>query len=264
MNKLTKVTCKLLLLCVSALCLQACSEDAESLDNQEILAQSELKTILETDETAGVVDNALAELFANNALAGKNANNSNECYSAEYSQTGFVATFNNCVINGTENINGTLTVTYEVGNESTAFTATYTDFYVGTIKISGTRKYTVTSSVNDNSISFTVISDMSVEMEDESVVTENGTKTFSFAFGDNLETFTFSIAGDWTITADGNTYSVETKEDLQGSLACEHLVDGSMDVSKNGLKVNVDFGDGECDDTATLTYPDGTKEEITL
>ena len=211
MNKLTRITFKLLFLSLSVLCFQSCSEDAEALGSEQKLAQSELKTILDTDETAGVVDNALAELFANGALAGKATSKSNECYSAEYSQTGFVATFNNCVLNGTENINGTLTVTYEVGNESTAFTATYTDFYVGSIKISGTRKYTLTSSVNDNTISFTVTSDMSVEMEDESVVTEKGTKTFSFSFGDSLANSTFSIAGNWTITADGNTYSVENQ-----------------------------------------------------
>ena len=37
-----------------------------------------------------------------------------------------------------------------------------------------------------------------------------------------------------------------------------------MSLNKNGLNVTVDFGDGTCDDLATLTYPDGTMEEISL
>ena len=37
-----------------------------------------------------------------------------------------------------------------------------------------------------------------------------------------------------------------------------------MELSKNGLEVNVDFGDGTCDDIALLVYPDGTTEEISL
>jgi hypothetical protein len=37
-----------------------------------------------------------------------------------------------------------------------------------------------------------------------------------------------------------------------------------MIVTKNGLDIVVDFGAGECDNTATLVYPNGASEEITL
>lgn len=263
MDKLTSTLRTLSLFGITFFVLHSCSEDAIPAAGDQQLSEVELQTILTTDEAAGTVDNALAELFAGNT-AGKSAKNSNDCYSAEYTDTGFVATFNNCVLNGTENVNGTLTVTYEVGNESAAFTATYVDFYVGTIKLNGTRTYNLSSSLDQNTIAFTVTSQMSVEMEDESLITEAGTKTFSFSFGENLTDSTFSISGNWTVTADGNTYSIETIEALQGGLNCEYLVSGSMDVSKNGLEIRVDFGDGECDDVATLTYPDGTMEEINL
>lgn len=242
----------------------SCSEDANPIGTDQELAPTELQTILTTDEAAGTVDNALAELFAGSAQAGKSAKSANDCYSAEYTDTGFVATFNNCVLNGTENVNGTLTVTYEVGNETAAFTATYEDFYVGTIKLNGTRAYQLDSNVQQNTISFTVTSNMTVEMEDESVITETGTKTFAFTFGENLGDSSFSLSGNWTVTADGNTYAIETVDPLEVGFNCEHLTSGSMNVSKNGLEVIVDFGDGECDEVATLTYPDGTTEEINL
>lgn len=241
---------------------QSCSEDAVPAGDQT-LTEANLQTILSTDDIAGTADNALAELFANSAAA-KSAKGSNDCYSAEYTDTGFVATFNNCVLNGTDNVNGTLTVTYEVGNETAAFTAVYEDFYVGDIKINGTRAYALSANSEQNAISFTVESDMTIEMADGSIISENGTKTFGFTFGDSLENSTFSLSGTWQVEADGDTYSVSTVSDLQGALGCEYLTSGSMNVGKNGLTILVNFGEGECDDDATLTYPDGTVQEIKL
>lgn len=249
---------------VSLFLAQSCSEDGKPNAEQE-LTQTELQTIMETDDISSVADDALAELFANDS-AGKSATSAktNDCYVAEYSDTGFVATFNNCVLNGTDNINGTVTVTYEIGEESASFTASYVDFYVGTIKINGTRSFVMNGSMETSSFSFTVTSDMSVEFEDGSVISESGTKTFGFTFDQELQSGSFSLAGNWTIQADGNTYAVEIVDTLEGSLTCENVTSGSMIVTKNGLDIVVDFGDGECDDKATLIYPNGASEEITL
>ena len=241
---------------------QSCSEDAMS--DGEGLTQAELRTILTTDEVAGSADTALAELFASSTGKRASTFRLGDCYSAEYTETGFVATFNNCVLNGTENVNGTVTVTYTVGEETSSFTATYVDFYVGTIKLNGTRTFEASTTTQENGISFTVTSDMSVEMEDGSMVSESGTKTFSIIFGDDLQSTLYTISGDWTIEAGGNTYAVQILEDLEGNAACEYLTSGSMVVSKNGLEITVDFGNGDCDDKATLIYPNGATEEITL
>lgn len=262
MYRFTKITSLFTFLSFVLVLLHGCSEDANPLGDGQELTQTELKTILETDDVTSAVDNVLAELYSNNA-AGKIAQKANDCYTVEYSQSGFVATFNNCELNGTENINGTLTVAYQTEGESIAYTAVYSDFYIGTIKVNGTRTFVLSGDAEQGTIAFTVTSELSVEMEDESVVTENGTKTFSFTF-DNLQNSIFSISGNWTITADGNTYSVETIDDLQGGLDCEYITSGSMSVAKNGLEVIVDFGDGECDAAATVTYPDGTVENIEL
>ncbi|PWL38911.1 hypothetical protein DKG77_11800 [Flagellimonas aquimarina] len=264
MNGLTRIIHTLLLASFAFLFLQSCSEDGITSENDVELTQTELQNILETDEAAGAVDSVLAELFANSAVAGKSSNKANDCYSAEYSQTGFVVTFNNCVLNGTENINGSLTVTYQVGNETAAFTATYADFYIGDIKVNGTRNYVLTSSLEQNTISFTVTSEMSIEMEDESIISESGTKTFSFTFGETLETSVFSLSGNWQVQANGNTYIVETVNDLTGNLTCANLTGGSMLVAKNGLIITVDFGDGTCDNLATITMPNGNTQEVTL
>lgn len=241
---------------------QSCSDDAMPGDG-EALTSAELQTILMTDDIAGAADSALAELYMGNTAKTLSARE-NECYTAEYSDTGFVATFNNCVLNDTENVNGTVTVTYEVGEGTASFTATFTDFYVGSIKINGTRTFVVNTSTDQNSVSFTVTSDMSVELEDGTMVSETGEKTFGFVFGDDLSSFTLTLSGSWAVQIDENSYEVETLEDLQVTSPCEYVTSGSMVVSKNGLAVTVDFGNGECDDKATLIYPNGATEVVTL
>ena len=166
-------------LTIAFLGFQSCSKDGMSGDG-ETLSQAELQTILNTDDIAGAVDTALAEIIGGNSDESVTVGKEGECYSAEYTETGFVATFNNCMLNGTDNINGTVTATYEVGSEMTTFTATYQDFYVGNIKVNGTRTFEISSSTEQTSVSFSIISDMSIEMEDGSVISENGTKTFAY------------------------------------------------------------------------------------
>lgn len=236
----------------------SCSDDANT-DEEVVLTQAELKAVLETDEITGGVDIALFDLYSNTGTTGKST--SNDCYSAVYSDTGYTATFNNCVLNGTENVNGTLTVTYDQQGEEGSFTANYVDFYVGTIKINGTRAYSFSANSNESSVTFEVVSNMTVDMEDGSTISENGTKSFTLAFG---EATTYSISGSWTVVYEGNTYNVTVNSALSSTVGCDFVASGDMDVSKNGLAVNVDFGDGTCDDTAFLTYPNGVVEEITL
>ncbi|SKB64683.1 hypothetical protein [Maribacter arcticus] len=253
---------KLCFLATGLFLVYSCSNDAEKDEDVE-LTQTELHAILETEDVSGVVDTALYELFMNSGATGK-FNSSNECYSAIYSDSGYTATFNNCVLNGTENVNGTLTVSYNLESEASSFTAMYTDFYVGSIKINGTKSYVVTANSNNSSISFETTSNLTLTMEEGSTISENGTKSFTLTFGDSLETTTFSIDGDWVVDIDGSTYTVAVNSVLEGNFACSYLNVGSMTVAKNGLSIIVDFGDGTCDDIATVIYPNGKVEEISL
>mgnify|MGYP000669292342 CR=1 FL=1 len=253
---------KLALVTFGLFAIYSCSDDSE-ISEDVTLSQVELKTILETDDVSGAVDTVLSDLYINNSSSGKSAKN-NDCYSAEYSDTGYTVTFNNCVLNGSDNVNGTLVVTYNLENDTASYTATYEDFYVGEIKINGTRTYVLSGNSDENSVSFTVTSDMTLVLEDGEMVSENGIKTFAITFGDSLETTTFSIDGNWTLVADGNTYKVNVTSALLGNLSCGYLTNGSMTIDKNGLSIGVNFGDGTCDDKAMVTYPNGVEEEITL
>lgn len=236
----------------------SCSEDDSTIEEVDF-SQAELKAVLETDDITGGIDLALFELSSNNSSTGKTL--SYECYSAVYTDTGYIATFNNCVLNGTDNVNGTLAVTYNLQGETSSFTASYVDFYVGETKINGTRAFSFNTSSSDNAITFEVTSEMTVEMEDGTIISDSGTKFTTISFN---ETATYSVEGSWTVIFEGNTYNVTVKDPLTSEITCTYVSSGDMDVSKNGLSVNVNFGDGTCDDIATLTYPNGVAEEISL
>lgn len=256
--KKIRIACYLTL---SVLVLASCSDDAE--DNGAIeqeLTQAEVQSILETDEVTSVVDDALAELFAATTTTSKSAPG-NECYSAEYTDNGFTATFNNCVLNDTDNINGTLIVTYNLDSSTASYTATYEDFFVGTIRVNGTRTFTLVGSEMESSVSFTIASNISVEFEDGETISENGTKTFAIVFEEGQDAL-WNLSGNWTVQVDGNTYTVSGN--VSKDLICEYWTQGTMTVTKNGLEIDVDFGDGTCDDQATVIYPNGATEDISL
>jgi hypothetical protein len=237
----------------------SCSDD-DTVNEEVSLTKSDLQAVLEIDEITNGVDLALFNLNANAESTGKSY--SFDCYTAVYSDTGYVATFNNCVLNGTENINGTLTVTYNLEDQSGSFTASYDDFYIGDIKINGSRSFKFTSNTDSSALTFEVTSDMIVEMVDGSIISDNGVRATTLIFGE--VTTTFSITGNWTVLYEGNTYNVSVNNALTSAITCSYVSGGDMDLTKNGLTVNVDFGDSTCDDLAILTYPNGVVEEITL
>lgn len=240
----------------------SCSEDQDDSINDSELTQTELRTILETDAVSASADSVLADLFANNnSQSGKSLV---DCYEATYSETGFTVTFNNCVLNGTDNANGTVTVVYGVEPGTASFTATYVDFYVGDVKLNGTRSFTIVGDPSQSSISFAVTSIMTAEFADGSVISENGSREVTFTFGDSLETSTYSISGTWELQVNEDEYSVNINTTLEGNLSCGYITTGTMNVNKNGLQVTVDFGDGTCDNIATIIYPNGASDDVTI
>jgi hypothetical protein len=254
----------LAVLTITALGIQGCSNDAEraNIPEEARLSGAELQTVMETEQWTGAVDETLAELFQNgNSATAKFADDS--CYEATYSESGFTVVFGNCVLNQSENVNGTLVVTYAMDAQTPSFTATYSGFFVGEAALNGTRSFTL---LNYGAEGFTlsVESEMTVELPDGSLLAESGTKTTTLEFGDTLEEIRFFIQGSWEVTVQNTVYTASVVSPLEGNLACAYLVSGQMAIGKNGLEVLVDFGDGTCDNTAMVVYPNGATEELEL
>lgn len=243
---------------------QGCSKDAENdlaaVDNP--ISGSELRTILETDQWTGAMDEVLMDLFEKHS--GPSAKFSDEgCYEVSYTDNGFRAVFGNCVLNTTDKVNGVLEVVYTSGPEVASFTVTFTDFLVGSAELNGSRTLTV-NQFGATRLVFAVQTDMSVLMEDGTLLTESGIKNIEFLFGDSPGGTTYALSGTWTVSIGSTTYGVSVEQPLSGNLQCPWAGSGLMSLDKNGLDVGVDFGDGTCDNRVTIIYPDGATEEVEL
>src|SRR5690606_16361833 len=213
MNRMRNKICTIAFMGLALVGFYSCSEDNMPPEGER-LTQAELQTIMSIDEIAGIADDAIADLYNGNTAKTPVAKD-NDCYSAEYSDNGFVATFNNCVLNGTDDINGTVTVSYATGEGSATFTATYEDFYVGTTQINGTRTYSLATGSEEDTGSFTVTIVMTVVFEDGSTVSYSGSKTVTIGYNETDEVLSLSIEVDWAVEHDEHTYAVKWVEDLE-------------------------------------------------
>jgi len=81
------------------------------------------------------------------------------------------------------------------------------------------------------------------------------------AWGDNV----FLITGNWEFTRrNGTVLSAKVIVALRRELACKFLVSGILELNKNENNAVLNYGDGECDDLATVSINGGEEREIHL
>lgn len=79
--------------------------------------------------------------------------------------------------------------------------------------------------------------------------------------GDNV----FLITGNGTFTNKAeNVFSKEITAPLRREMGCRFIVQGILEIPRNGIMAILDFGDGSCDAKGVLAKPDGTSEEVFL
>ncbi|SHI87305.1 hypothetical protein [Pseudozobellia thermophila] len=259
---------RFLVLTTGAFVVFSCSDDADEgndFDNEGKVTSTELKTILETESVTGATDQLVSELYGSSGKSGKTGKTDEGCYTVSYSETGYTLSFDDCTIeDGGEQLSGSMTVVYGGDDDEYAFSVTYDELRVGKSYVDGTRKFKIYSEEESQSVSWIVDSDLMVTLEDGTEVDEEGTKTMSIVFNDDFSESVLTVDGKWVLKIDGNTYSVDITELLEAQFGCDYIGKGVMALTKNGLEVDVDFGDGDCDAIATVIYPDGTEEEVSL
>jgi len=80
-------------------------------------------------------------------------------------------------------------------------------------------------------------------------------------WGDNV----YLITGNKTfVNRAGNTFAKQITSPLRRELSCRFIVSGVVEISRNEVAASLDFGDGSCDAMGTITYADGTSEDVRL
>lgn len=145
-------------------------------------------------------------------------------------------------------------ITYVIGELKAIIDSSFDNFYFNGKKVEGDVKKTGTIA---NGVPEAIInSDIKIIWEDESYVTVVGERKRvwiegfkNLHFGDNV----FLVTGNWTITKkDGVVRTITIMEPLRREMSCRYIVSGIVKIEQGGAELTVNYGDGECDDLATV------------
>ncbi|MFP5471312.1 MAG: hypothetical protein ACLGGV_06925 [Bacteroidia bacterium] len=245
-------------------------------------------------ETTDFEDNSLAEVGFNDAL--KVAESAMADSSLNKSTSYFKSVFGACAtvtINppaGTTTFPKTITVdfgnggcvdTYDIErkgkvivtltdkyrNTGSVTTLTTENFYVEGYKIEGTKTVTNKGTNAAGNLEYSVeITNGKITYPDGDVTTMESSRVREWIEGEStpLNPFddVYSITGTAEgVNRDGRAYTLTVTSALRVQLNCRWITKGTMEIQPEDLKLRtVDFGDGSCDNDATVnigkkTYP---------
>jgi|WetSurMetagenome_2_1015567.scaffolds.fasta_scaffold125578_1 hypothetical protein len=153
-----------------------------------------------------------------------------------------------------------------ITNAGALETITYQDFYIDSVKVDMTA--TLENKGKNDSGNWVIekTSSQTINRNNETVVRTNH-EMFEWIGGfetadrqDNV----YYISGSGSVTInDTARYSKTITTPLLFDASCDFIKSGVIELNRGGSVSVIDFGDGTCDDKATITI-DGTTEEINL
>jgi len=176
-----------------------------------------------------------------------------------------------CVMPNGNSITGKITYTYigDILANTKTITYTLTNFTFNDKQVEGSDIINhVRSNTNGNPQS-TIIVNFTITWPDGLVGIRTGTIVREWTEGsDTLLDWTndvFLVSGNWSTTfSNGNTYSSNITTSLRRELTCWYFVSGTIEFNYSGLQFSGDYGNGTCDNNATLTFSNGTTIDILL
>lgn len=154
---------------------------------------------------------------------------------------------------------GKIIIHVQASPESKTVNMTYTfdNFYINDKKIEGTvEKERIKSNENGNPQS-QISRNIKIIWEDDTYSSIQGQRTREWIDGNDNDQWgdnVFSITGNWTITKrDGRVSTSSIIEPLIRMLACRFTVSGIIEIETADKTSQLNFGDGECDEMATIT-----------
>ncbi len=271
-------TTKIILGLALAFSIFSCSKDESNSSSELSEAKVSAKIDMATEDVAKIVEDQYA--LQVNPGAGKNNLETQDLPSCatvtvELTATTWTRTvvFDNCTLPNGNVLDGTIIVSGSLNFDTPLHTISYTfiDFHHNNILIEGNR--TVVRSMQSTAILDTVhpVANMSIDMTvtfpNGNVYHRVGNRVRELIEGfdtpmiwaDNV----FSISGSWTTTFPAGTRTSTITTPLRVRANCPYIVRGVVEIVRNDNTAVLDYGNGECDNQATLTV-NGTTTTITL
>lgn len=253
-------------------------EAANSLDISSAVSQTEI------DEISESVDNIIESVFFNqeNTMASKSTQNKSsdennfltDCVTitkviTNNSKTIIIDFGDGCTTRNDNFLSGKIIMEINVNIEDQSVTIdnTFDNFYFNDKKVEG-EVHKTRIKINENGNPQADISkNIKITWEDGSFVTVDGERKREWIegfgnqiWGDNV----FLITGTMTITNKDGVKRIATIIDaLKRKAACRFIVSGIVEIVKGEESIQLNYGDGECDDLAIVTK-NGVDHEIHL
>ncbi|MCK6692982.1 MAG: hypothetical protein L6Q97_12875 [Thermoanaerobaculia bacterium] len=162
-----------------------------------------------------------------------------------------------------------ITQTADAFTQGATRTLTFENFFVDAIQVEGTQSWTNNGLNSAAQWSFTkVAKDMKLSYPDGTSNAWNLTHTSTIIQGgltltwwDDVWSTTGEISG---VNRDGVHYSATTTAALVKKATCGWVSEGAIDLNVGGNTAVIDYGDGDCDNKATVTLPNGDTVTIKL
>jgi hypothetical protein len=267
-----------LLLILSIAFVSACKKNRDDLDDTTVASDNEQSETFSND-VMNIADNA-----AKTGDAGFRTSSEQEVYEG----LGKCATIThdtisnprmltidfgpvNCLCADGRNRRGKIIVSYtgryfEVGSVKTM---NFENFYRNDNKLEGTRTITNNGLDNRGRLNWTInAQNMKITKSNGKVHTWNSVRTRTMLEGNDTQTYTddvYEITGSATgVNANGVNYTANITSPLRRALSCRWIDSGTIEITPEGRATRtIDFGNGNCDDQATVSVKKRTRN-ITL
>jgi hypothetical protein len=266
------------LLILSAVFISSCKKDRDDLNDTTVASDNEQSETFSND-VMNIADNA-----AKTGESGFRTSEAQEVYEG-LSQCATVTHdslsnpkmltidfgTSNCLCADGRNRRGKIIVSYtgryfEVGSVKTM---NFDNFYRNDNKLEGTRVITNNGKDAQGRMNWTInAQNMKISKSNGKVHTWNSQRTRTMLAGNDTKTWTddvYEITGSASgVNANGVNYTANITKPLHRALSCRWIDSGTIEISPEGRATrSVDFGNGNCDDQATVSVRKKTRN-ITL
>jgi hypothetical protein len=271
----------LLVAAIGALTAWSCQKNDTNDSSLEAMSKVEsVNLVASIDEVDGLLDETI--FYANNFIdfnspAGKGDHHDRSGFFAscttftketlENTTTLTIGFELDCTDRNGNALSGTATVSWTSTDTSGERSVTFADFTVNGYVVNGTKSFSYTSSNANGNPEMSSNVDITI-LTDSGTISKVGTKLVEVTAGSDTDTYVddeITTMGSSTYTAaDGSVMSMTITMPLVKPAECEYIALGVKEYSKNDLTATLNYGDGTCDDQATLTVGNNDPIEITL
>ncbi|MGL2963053.1 hypothetical protein ACSVH2_04440 [Flavobacterium sp. RSB2_4_14] len=257
----------------------SCSNDDKNTSSEMSDAKVSAKIDIVTEDVSKIIEDQFS--LQANPNSGRTSENSIQTLppcatvTIELTETTWTRTitFDNCELPNGNVLDGTIIVSGSLNFDTPSHTISYSfvNFHHNNILIEGNRTVVRTFQTTNTLAQPHPVATMSIDM---TVTFPNGNsyhrvgnrvREMIEGFGtpmiwmDNV----FSISGSWSTTFPNGTQSSTITTPLRAESGCPHIVSGVVNIVRNNNTAVLDYGNGECDNQATLTV-NGETTTITL